>query len=88
MLSNSEVVKDLGIHIHESLSSVKHLEHRVKKANIVLYLLKRNISPKIATIAKLGLYKSVIVPVLVYGLQCVAPTKTELTVIKKFKKGA
>ena len=44
VLNSSDVVKDLGIHIHESLSSEKHLEHRVKKANSVLYLLTRFLS--------------------------------------------
>ena len=67
---------------------MKHLEHRVKNANIVLYLLKRNISPKISTNIKLGLYKSVILPLLVYGLQCVALIKTELTVLKTAKSSA
>ena len=45
-------------------------------------------SLKLATNVKLGLYKSVIPPVLVYGLQCVALTKTELTVLKTAKSSA
>ena len=35
---NSDVVKNLGIHINESLSSEMHPEDRNKKANSVLYL--------------------------------------------------
>ena len=63
VLNSSDVVKDLGIHIHESLSSEKYLEHRFKKAHsLKKHIVKkaRNVSPKIATSVKLGLYKSVI----------------------------
>ena len=86
VLNNSNVRKDLGIHIHESLFSEKHREHRVKKANSVLYILKSNISPQIARNVNLGLYKSKLLPVLVYGLQSSALTKTDLNLLKKFQK--
>ena len=85
VLNSNDVVKELGIYIHESLSSKKYIEHRVKKANAVLYILKQNISPKNATNVKPGLYKSAILPILVYGLQCVA-LKTDLAVFGKFQK--
>ena len=85
MLNSIDEVNVLGIHIHECLSSEKHHQHRVKKANGVLCLLKRNSYPKIATNVKLGLYKSVKIPVLVYYLQCVALTKTNLTLPEKFQ---
>ena len=81
VLDNSNVRKGLGIHIHESLFSEKHRERRVKKANSFLYILKSNISPKITRNVNLGLYKSVILPVLVYGIQCSALTETDLTVL-------
>ena len=86
VLNNSYVRKDLGIHIHESLFSEKHREHRVKKANSVLYILKSNISPKIARNVNLVLYKSKFLPVLVYGLQSSVLMKADLTGLKKFQK--
>ena len=83
VLNSNEVLKDLGIHIHGDLCSQEHLEHRVKKQICVLYLLRPNFSTKIATKVKLGHHNSVIRPVLVDGLQCVALTKTDLTVLYK-----
>ena len=68
VLGTSMVVKDLGIFVSGDLSWKVHIETRLKKANQVLYLLRRNLSAKINTFVKLGLYKSLILPVLLYGL--------------------
>ena len=57
-LAKSTTVKDLGIHVAADVSWKQHIEERMKKANKVLYMLKRNVATKVNTFVKLGLYKS------------------------------
>ena len=42
-LESSKVIKDLGIYVYHDLTWKTHIEERLKKANKVLYLLRRNI---------------------------------------------
>ena len=69
-LDHSRIVKDLGIHVSDNLTWEIHIEERLRKANKVLYLLRRNVAVKVQTLIKLGLYKSLILPVLLYGFAC------------------
>ena len=57
-LAKSTTVNDLGIHMEADVSWKQHIEERMKKANKVLYMLKRNVANKVNTFVKLGLYKS------------------------------
>ena len=66
-LANADIVKDLGINIKDDLSWSKTIEERLRKANKVLYLLRRNVAVQVKPLIKLGLYKSLILPVLMYG---------------------
>ena len=69
-LAKSTTVKDLGIHVAADVLWKRQIEERIKKANKVLYMLKRNVATKVKTFVKLGLYKSTILPVLLYGFTC------------------
>ena len=66
----SAAVKDLGIRIQSDLTWKIHLEERMKKANQVFYSLRRNVAFKVNMRIKMGLYKSMILPVLLYGSSC------------------
>ena len=63
-------VKDLGVHMLGDLSWSTHLIERLKKANKLLYSLRRNVAYNVNTFVKLGLYKSILLPVLTYGCHC------------------
>ena len=85
-LAKSTTVKNLGIHMAADVSWKQHIEERMKKANKVLYMLKRNVATKVNTFVKLGLYKSLILPVLLYGLTCLTAGRTEIQILEKFQK--
>ena len=48
-------IKDLGIHMLGDLSWSTNLTERLKKANKVLYSLRRNVAHNVNTFVKLGL---------------------------------
>ena len=62
-LNSLQAVKDLGININA----------RLNKANRVLYLIRRNVAYAVKPFIKLGLYKSLVLPVLLYGINCTTP---------------
>ena len=70
VLEPAEQVKDLGLVIDQKITSTKHVDARLAKANKVLYLVRRNVSYQTRQIVKLGLYKSLILPTLMYGMFC------------------
>ena len=59
-LDHSETVNDLGIHVSDNLTWIIYIEERLRKANKVLYLLRRNVAVKVQTFVKLGLYQFVV----------------------------
>ena len=63
-------LKDLSIHMLGDLSWSTHLTERLKKANKLLYSLRRYVAYNVNTFVKLGLYKSILLPVLNYGYHC------------------
>ena len=85
-LAKSTTVKDTGIHVAADVSWKQHIEERMKKANKVLYMLKRNVATKVNTFVKMGLYKSLILPVLLYGFTCLIAGSTEIQILEKFQK--
>ena len=87
-LAKADTVKDLGFHIKDDLSWSKHIEERLRKANKVLYLLRRNVAVQVKPLIKLGLYKSQILPVLLYGFTCTNPSWGELQNLECFQKKA
>ena len=50
------------------------------------YPLRRTIALKIQTLVKLGLYKSVIFPVLLYGFSSVSASRADLHLLENFQK--
>ena len=70
-LDSSKTVKDIGIHVSDNLTSKIHIEERLRKANKVLYLLRRNVAVKVQPLVKLGLCQFLILPVLLHGFSCV-----------------
>ena len=86
VLAKSVTVKDLGIHVAADVSWKQHIGERMKKANKVLYMLKRNDANKVNTFVKLGLYKSLILTVLLYGFTCLNAGRTEIQILEKFQK--
>ena len=85
-LDDSKTVKDLGMHVSDDLTWKMQIEERLRKANKVLYLLRRNVSVKVQTRVKLGLYKSLILPVLLYGFACVFASRADLHLLENFQK--
>ena len=53
-------VNYLSNHVSDNPTWKVHIEERLKKANKVLYLLRRNVAVKVQTLVKLGLNKSLI----------------------------
>ena len=84
-LAKSTTVKDLGIHVAGDISWKQQIEERTKKANKVLYMLKRIVAIKVNTLVKFGLYKYLILPVLLYGFTCLT-ARTEIQILEKFQK--
>ena len=79
-------IKDLGIHMLGDLSWSTHLTERLKKANKLLYSLRRNLAYNVNTFVKLGLYKSMILPVLTYGCHCANFLRKDLQKLEFFQK--
>ena len=85
-LESSKVLKDLGIYVSHDLTWKTHIQEQLKKANKVLYLLRRNIALQVRQEIKLGLYKSLVLPVLLYGSSCTNPNRGELQQLERFQK--
>ena len=85
-LAKSTTVKDLGIHVAADVWWKQHIDERMKKANKVLYLLKRNVATKVNTFVKIGLYKYLILSVLLYGFTFSTAGRTEFQILEKFQK--
>ena len=79
-------VKDLCIHVAADVSWKQHIEERLKKGNKVLYMLNRNVATKVNKFVKLGLFRSLILPVLLYGFTCLTVRRTEIQILEKFQK--
>ena len=85
-LDQSKTAEDLGIHVSDNLTWKMHIEERLRKANKVLYFLRRNVTVKVQILVKLGLYKSLILPVLLYGFACVFASRADLHLLENFQK--
>ena len=81
-------VRDLGITLTSDLTWNMHISKKVAKANGVLYLLRRNVSQSVGARIKLGLYKSLVLPILLYGIQCIHLSKASMIILEKLQKRA
>ncbi len=61
--------KDLGIHMSNDMKWNQHIKTAAKKALGVFFMLKRS-SPSLTPPTKMKLYKSMVLPVLIYGSTC------------------
>ena len=59
---------------------------RLKKANKVLYWMQRNVAVQVKTVLKLGLCKSLTLPVLLYGFTCVSASREDLHLVEQFQR--
>ena len=80
--------KDLGITVCSNLSWSAHVNAGLKEASRVLYATRRNVAVKVKTFIKPGLYRSLVLPVLLYGMNCVQLTKNDLQNTEKFQRRA
>ena len=62
-LDKSKTLKDLGIYVAEDLIRKAHIDERLKKAKKTLYMIRRNVVVNVRIFIKLGLYKSLILPI-------------------------
>ena len=77
---------DVGVYVSDNLSLQAHICARIKKANSVFYLLRRNIFYKRQAFCKLGLDKSLLLPVLTYGFFCASLSRADMISLEKFQK--
>ena len=78
-------VKDLGVYIADTLNWSTHIEHRTEKANKVFYCLEK-LRLQFQIPMKPGVYKSVILPVLLYGLNCAYQSRTDQRKLENFQR--
>ena len=82
-LEQSRTVEDLGITMNDSLTWKEHVELRTRKANKYFHQIKRNTSYLLTVTAKLNLYKSTLIPILIYGSNCYMPSKSDKRLFEK-----
>ena len=83
-----QAFKDLDINVSKKLTLSAHLNARLNKANRVLYLIRRNVAFAVKPFIKLELYKSLVLPVLLYGIICTTPSKSYLGNFEKLQRKA
>ena len=79
-------VKGLGVYFADTLNWSTQIEHRIEKANKVFHCLRRNVAFNYKFSVRLGLYKSVILPVLLYGLNCACQFGTGQRMLENFQR--
>ena len=87
-LNSLQAVKDLGINVSKKLTWSAHINARFNKANRVLYLIRRYVAYAVKPFIKLGLYKSLVLPVLLYGINCTTSSKSDLVNLEKLQRKA
>ena len=68
------------------LTWTTHIDSRMSKVNKTFYCIRRNLEFKVKTRIKLGLYKSLILPVLTYGLVICNISRSDLRRLERFQK--
>ena len=76
-LGQPKVLIDQKKHLSEDFIWSIHFEVLMRSTNKILNLIKRNVSLKVKTVVKLGLCKSLILSVLMYGFTKVTSTRKE-----------
>ena len=60
--------------------------HRIEKANKVFYCLRSNVAFNVKFSVNIGLYKSVILPILLYVLNCAYQSRTDQRKLENFQR--
>ena len=87
-LHSADSIKNLGIFVTKDMTWSLHVSERLKKANRAIYLLRGNVSPKVNVSFKLGFYKSILLPILLYGMNCVQLSCGSTRNLESFQKRA
>ena len=83
-MKSPDYVKDLGLNTNAKLSWTNHIENRIKKAHGFYEFSRRNTSRTLSMLNKLDLYKSTILPIVLYASECLNPSKSDLRLLKNF----
>ena len=78
-------IEDLGFIVSSSLSWKPHVESKLLKCNGIFGFLKRSIPFSVSSSRKLLLYKSLILPILLYGAPAWSPSLTMLHQLELFQ---
>ena len=84
-ITMTENQKDLSLLVDSGLRWKTHIEKACSKANAVFFQIKRNVS-NLSMKTKLELYKSMIVPTLIYASSCIGLSKYVSSCLEKTQK--
>ena len=87
-LNSLQAVKDLGTNVSKRLTWSAYINARLNKANRVLYMIRRNVAYGAKPFIRSGLYKSLVLSVLLYGINCTTPSKSDLGNLEKHQRKA
>ena len=79
-------VVDLGLSFSSNLAWSKHISDRLKACYIRIISLRRCLPPHLHSQIKIKLYKTYILPKLLYGSQVWSPNQKDLSKFKQFQK--
>ena len=77
---------DLGLSFSSNLAWSKHVSDRRKACYIRIISLRRCLPPHLHSQIKIKLYKTYILPKLIYGLQVWSPNQKDLSKLEQFQK--
>ena len=87
-LAHSSLEKDLGLLVSDKLKWKDHITGACSKSNRVLNLIKRNVGHRVSTKHRKDLYKSMVIPILLYGSTAWSPSKGDLRLIGRVQRRA
>ena len=79
-------MNDLGLQINITLSWTEHIKKKLTKANATFFLIRRSVSHLLSPQVKLHLYKTLLMPIILYASQCWSPNKSDLKQLETFQK--
>ena len=85
-LSPSNVVKDLGVMVSDTLKWEKHISKHISVCYSPLSRLRRNLTSNLPFSTKLTMYKAYILPSLLYASEVWHPTSGELRKLELVQK--
>ena len=85
IIASADYQNDWGLTLSRHLKWNLHIDKVCAKAMKVFHMIKRNVSD-LSSAAKLNLYKSMIVPILIYGSPCYGKNKHVLTELEHVQK--